>query len=685
MSVRTISIYFFFSILLLMNSLESFGQIVRPAPFPKSNGTADTTAVADSTKNKRVKILNSDILNYEQKDGVGIQKLLGNVRLKQDSTLFVCDSAYYFDKENRLEAFGHVRIEMKDSVFLYSDLLTYDANSKVAEVYDNIRLTNQDVVLSTDRLTYFREEDYGYYREKGKLEDGETTLTSEYGYYYPSDDMAYFRRDVVLVNPDYSLYTDTLGYNTETKVATFLTYTLIDSKDGDIETTRGYYDTEAGYVQLFTRSIVRDSSYVLIADSLYYNEKESFGVARGNVVVRQEDSTLQLRGQYGQFDRETDESMLTKNPVAIQLFDEDTLYVFADTLLSLKKNKFIYELPKQVETDSVQVDSLSSIGTDSLSTDSVLVDTVRISSIDSTSLDTTALISSPDSAVAAIDSVTLDSIAVLVPQDSLNVIPDSLATSEAAILAERIPIDTVEYRLFKAYHNVRFYMGDMQGKADSMVYFYDDSVIYLMEDPILWSDENQITGDTIIVWMKNEKADSMWIGAKGFLASKEDTVGFNQLKGKEIRAKFRDNELVWLNVIGNGESIFFAKNDDDSTNVYYEGMNKALAKEITMFLKDNEVQRILFRTNPEGTFLPFYEVIFKENNLDGMKWREDERPEKPLLEIYPVDTLAPQAPENQKVYKEVQPPKNEKLPDSDPIPPEPPKLLKPNKARKKKA
>ena len=174
-------------------------------------------------------------------------------------------------------------------------------------------------------------------------------------------------------------------------------------------------------------------------------------------------------------------------------------------------------------------------------------------------------------------------------------------------------------------------MNDMQGRADSLVYMFDDSMIYMYQKPVLWADESQITGDSIIIWMKDSKIDSMWVGANAFLASKEDTVGFNQIKGKEMRAKFVDNKLYRLHVIGNSESIYFAKNEDDTTNVFYEGMNQALAQEMFMYFEENEIQRIVFVSKPEGTFYPFFEVVFKENKLEGLLWRGEERPEKPEI------------------------------------------------------
>ncbi|MEO0639960.1 MAG: OstA-like protein, partial [Bacteroidota bacterium] len=390
----------------------------------------------DTTAQKRLRILNATYLSYTQTDTLPVQKLIGKVQMQQDSTLFFCDSAYFYETENKIEAFGRVRIEMSDSVFLYGDRFAYDGATRIAEVYDKILLTNQKSDLTTDRLTYYREEDYGYYSGGGELEDGENILTSAFGYYYPNQNEAFFKEEVVLTHPDYVLRTDTLGYRTDTKIAEFLTYTLIDSKDGLLETTSGIYDTEASKVDLFERPILRDSSYTMIADTIIYIDQENIGFAKGDLLIEQEDSSLQIRGNYGQFNRQTDESVVAQSPVAIQLFDEDTLYIFADTLAALKA-QVITEEKGEMEPPLV----------------------------DSTQLDTTQA----------------DTVAGTGVNDSL-VGP-----------APFVPIeyDTSEIRLFRAYRSVQFFMTDMQGRCDSMVYFYDDSTIYLFGQPVIWSEQGQ--------------------------------------------------------------------------------------------------------------------------------------------------------------------------------------------------
>lgn len=552
--------------LLVLIHILTFTILTAQEAFPPPETTEDSTS-------RRVKILNADLLSFSTVDGVQLQKLIGNVKILQDSTTFYCDSAYYFEVDNRIEAFSNVRVEMPDSVVMVAKRAIYDGNTRIAEAFKDITLTDRSVTLKTQHLTYDRNEEFGFFDKKGTLLDGDTKLTSLLGYYYPQENMSYFRKDVVLESPDYTLYTDTLAYDTELKIARFVTKTTIVSDGGDIVTTKGNYDTEARRVNLFERSQVTDSTYILSADTLFYDDELSMGYAIGHVVVDQKDTTLQLKGNYGEFNRETDESLVTNNPVAIQIFENDTLFLFADTLRSIIQTK--------IDTVTYRFLPKALAIIDSLLSDSTIADSV------------------------ALATYLLDSLGV-----------------------DTFRVDTQKFRIFKGYYNVRFFMNDLQGRCDSLVYFYDDSMLLMYQNPMLWAEENQLYGDTIKVWMKNGEADSMWLGANSFLVSEEDTVGFNQMKGKEMRASFRDGDMYRLAVIGNSESIYFAK-EEDSTETRYQGMNQALAQAINLYFQDNELQKIVFLSQPEGSFKPMFEVMFQPNRLDGMKWLPENRPLRP--------------------------------------------------------
>lgn len=609
----------FFSIgLILLVSPSMMGQDLAPP----DRAAVDT----DTSQTKRVKIRNSELLTFQQVGDSSVQKLIGNVQLQQDSTLFFCDSAYLFESINRFEAFGKVRMEMSDSVVLTGKRLEYDGNERIAEVFEDIVLTDQVSTLYTNHIIYYRNEDYGYYDTGGQLEDGQSTLTSDLGYYYPNRDEAFFKGNVRLVNPDYQLETDTLEYDTETKVASFVTTTHITSEDGEITTSRGNYDTQNNKVNLFERSKVQDSTYTLTADTLYYTDEGDLGIARGEVIVMQEDSSLEIRGQRGRFNRKADVSMVTEDPIAIQQFDDDTLYIIADTLLSLKQKQAIPQLPK---SDSSSLSSLTE--PDSLAGEQEY--NFFLGSDSAVSTDT--LISSPDTlpqdsslqlaGLSLTDSIHLDTLGN--PIDTASLGPQ--------VARDSIVMDTVSKRLFRAYYQVQLFMNQMQGLADSMVYLYEDSIIYLYGDPVLWAEAGQLLGDTIKIFLKGGEIDSMWVGPNAFLISEAPGAGYNQVKGKQLRASFRDNELARLQIIGNAESLYFIEQDtEDSTIIGYQGLNQAIAQRMMLYFVDNEVNKIVFQAEPEGKFTPFYEVANQENKLEGFRWRKDEQPTKPT-DIFP--------------------------------------------------
>ena len=57
--------------------------------------------------------LYSNILQIDEK--TKIKKLIGNVTIKHNETVFNCDSAYISEKGNIIEGFGHININENNS------------------------------------------------------------------------------------------------------------------------------------------------------------------------------------------------------------------------------------------------------------------------------------------------------------------------------------------------------------------------------------------------------------------------------------------------------------------------------------------------------------------------------------------------------------------------------------------
>ena len=201
-----------------------------------------------------------------------------------------CDSAYFFEQTNSLEAFSNVRMEQGDTLFVYGNYLFYDGNTQIAYLRENVRMENGQVTLFTDSLNYERIPDIGYYFDGGLIVDSLNQLSSFYGQYSPSTKLAIFNDSVRLENEQFTLYSDTLHYNTDSKIATILGPSIIVSDSGTIYSSRGWYDTVNNTSLLLDRSQVVSGDRILTGDSIAYNRE--LGVSQVVIPARLSEEKL---------------------------------------------------------------------------------------------------------------------------------------------------------------------------------------------------------------------------------------------------------------------------------------------------------------------------------------------------------------------------------------------------------
>ncbi|MBI4648442.1 MAG: hypothetical protein HY738_18130 [Bacteroidia bacterium] len=103
--------------------------------------------------------------------------------------------------------------------------------------------------------------------------------------------------------------------------------------------------------------------------------------------------------------------------------------------------------------------------------------------------------------------------------------------------------------------------------------------------------------------------------------SEEDSLRYNQMRGKNMTGYFKDGNLYRIDVTGNGETVYYAKDDDG-----FIGVNKALGSYLRIILEDNEVSEIIFNTTPEGTMYPVNQLQPEELKLKGFIWLAKCRP-----------------------------------------------------------
>jgi lipopolysaccharide export system protein LptA len=478
-----------------------------------------------------------DKLDYEAKSlegGKTYKKLVGNVKFTQINTIIYCDSAFAYDQTNSMEAFGHVRIEdLEDSVTITSDKLYYDGNGRIAELRSNVIYVDDSIQLFTDNLDYDMTNKSATYFKGGKIIDGKNTLSSINGDYDTEGKLMIFKDSVKLVTPDYRLESDDLFYNIITKMARTSSETTIITDDGKLlkSKQRSEFDTEKG-TSAFMLGEVDTEKYLLKGNELFFNNELGFYSAKGDVYLFAKQDSVIIMGEEANFWQNEGMAKVFGDPLLKKPLGLDTLYLRADTLVSLD---------------------------------------------------------------------------------------DSLEANKRLL----------------AFHNVKIYKSDLQGKADSLVYYLSDSSISFYSDPILWNEGSQITADTIHLLINKGTIDQLRTSVNSFIISEDSTKNYNQIKGRQMIAYFEGKNIKNVDVRGNGESIYFVAEEENTKTLM--GMNQIICSNMKIIFKENQVNDIRFYSNPDGNFVPPHELKDDDKHLEGFAWRIDERPSRREILVPPSE------------------------------------------------
>jgi len=191
-----------------------------------------------------------------------------------------------------------------------------------------------------------------------------------------------------------------------------------------------------------------------------------------------------------------------------------------------------------------------------------------------------------------------------------------------------------EERIVRAYHHVKFFKNDLQGKCDSLYSNEKQGLTKMYRRPILWNEENQITGDTIH-FLSNpvtDKIDSLKVYNNAFVISKDSLEYYSQIKGKFLYGKFVKDTLDNVLIMGNGQMINFNRDE----NKKLVGITKMACSDLSFRLKSGKMNEVKFITMPDGKTFPESKFPKEDEKLPGFKWRDLERPKK-MEDIFIVD------------------------------------------------
>ncbi len=127
-------------------------------------------------------------------DSTKLTIVTGDVKLRQGTALFYCDSCVINSRTDIFEAWGKVHINDSDTAHIYANHLRYLMSKKLAYLDGNVKLTDGKATLTTPDLEYDMETNIGTYKNGGTVVNKKSVLTSQEGYYYADLKDVYFKQ-----------------------------------------------------------------------------------------------------------------------------------------------------------------------------------------------------------------------------------------------------------------------------------------------------------------------------------------------------------------------------------------------------------------------------------------------------------------------------------------------------------
>lgn len=475
-------------------------------------------------------------------------------------------------------------VQDKRVYLLHADNLHYDQyrNGDAQVLNGNVHFRHVGANLYCDSAHFYEQsnsfEAFGHV----KMVQGDTLrLTSDYAFYNGDDQLAQARHNVVLKHRKTTLYTDSLDYDRMYSFGNFFEGgKLVDGKT-TLTSDWGEYHTDSKVAMFYYDVHLKDNKMYLTTDSLYYDTQTSTAHIVGPSTIISGGSNIYSENGY--YNTRTEQSQLYGRSV---IKDQGRMLI-GDSVYHNAKDGTNYAYRNVIFNDSVNKNML-------------MGDYLEYN--DSTGY-----------AMATKNAVTVD----FSQKDSLFMHADTFK-----IYTFNINTDSV-YRKIHAYNKVRAYRTDVQAVCDSLVYNSLDSCMTMYRDPIIWNEGQQLFGEKICVYMKDNAIDWAHVINQAFsIEQMADSAHFNQISSKEMKAFFQDGQMRETQAIDNVLIVFYPIDDADSTLI---GLNYTETPLLKMFLENRKMKRI-WMEKPTGTLYPMTQIPPNKSYLPGYAWFDYIRP-----------------------------------------------------------
>lgn len=208
------------------------------------------------------------------------------------------------------------------------------------------------------------------------------------------------------------------------------------------------------------------------------------------------------------------------------------------------------------------------------------------------------------------------------------------------IVAEKMESYRDTADIFVALDSVKIWRDELSAICDYAIYDKSSGKIITSTNneiqPLFWYGENLAYGDSIEIFVEENKLKFANIYQNAFLISKDTLMEhrFNQMNGDFIQLRFatdtlsNQNKLREVFIVGNALSIYYLYEENEPS-----GLNKSSSDSALIVIEDNKVAEVKLFGSPEGEYHPEEKVIGKEKDflLSGFKWIENRPMKEELL------------------------------------------------------
>ncbi|MGI9527698.1 MAG: OstA-like protein [Weeksellaceae bacterium] len=290
-------------------------------------------------KKEKVKLVHSDKIESTPELFEGNLFYSGKVVFQHQNGTIKADTIVVYQKEKTLKAFSNV-IFTADNNELTAEEVVYNDNTEIATALGDVVLRDAEQTLYTDKLEYNRKTNKAYYNTGGTIVSEESTISSQVGIYDLTTKNNTFEGDVRVTNKDYYIEGKNIVHSANGDYMEFNEETYIQNRKNPnqyIKTTKGRYYLGRKEAYLKNRSSVYSDGTILTADDLYFNQNTGYGKGVGDVIIDNPEDQQYIRGGFGEFFKEKDSAFVTQKAYAVKVFEKDSFYLHADTLMSTKR------------------------------------------------------------------------------------------------------------------------------------------------------------------------------------------------------------------------------------------------------------------------------------------------------------------------------------------------------------